>query len=84
MVSGTVQRVGFRDFVQRVASEYTITGWVKNNEDGTVTVLGQGMPDSLKGFIEELHEGSVLAVVSGVAVEWRTPVKLYTDFSVIF
>lgn len=84
VVSGTVQRVGFRDFVQGKAMELGLTGWVRNDDSGTVTVLAQGVPDALKAFIEELHEGSVLATVTGVAVDWQTPKQLYSDFVVVY
>ncbi|MHB8253447.1 MAG: acylphosphatase [Acidiferrobacter sp.] len=39
MVSGTVQGVGFRAFVQREAQRLGITGWVRNRSDGTVEIL---------------------------------------------
>ena len=84
IVSGKVQRVGFRDFVQRSAREHKLTGWVKNREDGTVEICAQGYPDDLKLFIEELHNGSVLARVESVAVDWRTPKELFDDFVVSF
>ena len=84
VVSGDVQKVGFRDFVQGKAMEFGLTGWVRNNGDGTVTVLAQGIPDNLKALIEELHEGSVLATITGVAVDWQTPKELFSDFVVVY
>lgn len=84
VVSGKVQRVGYRDFVARIAKECSLTGYVQNKEDGSVEVLAQGMPDDLKALIETLHEGSVLAHVDEVSADWRTPVKQYDDFEVLF
>lgn len=84
VIVGRVQQVGFRDFVQTQAKECGITGWVKNNDDGTVSVLAQGLPEDTKRFIEELHEGSVLSVVEGVSVDWGTPKEPFTDFVVIY
>lgn len=83
IVSGKVQRVGYRDFVQRMAKERGLKGWVKNREDGTVEILAQGYPDDLKACIEALHTGSVLAKVDSVAVDWRTPKHQFDDFSVL-
>lgn len=82
-IRGKVQNVGFRDFVQTQAANCELTGWVKNNEDGTVSVRAQGMPEHLKRFIEELHEGSVLSQVTDVAVQWQAVGELFSDFSVI-
>jgi acylphosphatase len=83
VISGKVQRVGYRDFVESVARERGVTGWIRNKDDGTVEVLFQGIPDALKACTEDLHTGSVLARVDGVAVDWRTPQKLFEDFKVI-
>ena len=83
-VSGKVQRVGYRDFVDRSAKEHNLKGWVRNNADGTVEVLVQGIPDALKAFTEELNEGSVLARVESVATDWRTPKKLFDQFEVLY
>jgi acylphosphatase len=84
IVSGKVQQVAYRDFVQHTANEYGVTGWVRNKDDGTVELVAQGIPDDLKECIERFNTGSVLAHVVGVAVDWRTPEKLYDDFVVIY
>lgn len=84
IVSGKVQQVAYRDFVQDAAKKWNITGWVKNTKNGTVEILGQGILDDLKQFVEGLHEGSVLAHVETVAVDWRTSSEHFDDFVVIF
>lgn len=82
-VSGKVQGVGYRDFVDTYAKDKGLVGWIKNTPKGTVEVLVQGTPDQLKDCIEILHEGSILAKVEGVAVDWRTPKKLFDAFKVL-
>ncbi len=82
IVAGKVQGVRYRDYVQAVAGELGVFGFVRNNHDGTVLVLGQGEPDVLKSFVEYLHEGSVLSEVDSVSVEWGTAKVTYDDFSV--
>jgi acylphosphatase len=82
-VTGKVQRVGYRDFIQNAASELGLFGYVKNNQDGSVSVLVQGEPDNLRLFVEYLHEGSSLAKVEGVAIEWGTAKVTYDDFSLL-
>ena len=83
IVSGKVQRVGYRAFVESLARKHQLSGWVKNREDGCVEILFQGIPDELKHAIEGLHEGSVLAHVASVGVDWRTPREQFDDFKVI-
>lgn len=83
IISGTVQGVHFRDYIQVSAGKLGLTGFVRNNRDGTVAVVAHGMPDQLKLFVEYLHEGSLQSRVEGVSVEWRTATTLYDDFSVL-
>lgn len=84
IVSGKVQGVGFRAFVESVAREHSVTGWVRNDhKKGTVEIVFQGIPDVLKECIEDLHRGSVLSRIESIAVDWRSPQKLFDDFKVI-
>lgn len=82
-ITGKVQGVRYRDFVQVSAGELRLKGFVRNNSDGTVTVVAQGLPDELKEMVEYLHEGSLLSKVEGVAVEWKTAHATFDDFSVL-
>lgn len=82
IISGRVQNVGFRDYVQRAAGTCLVSGWVRNQGDGTVELVAQGTPDALKEFVEHLHEGSIAARVESVSVEWRTARETYDDFSI--
>lgn len=83
IVKGRVQRVGYRDFVEQYAREQGLFGWIKNMEDGSVAVVIQGTPDQLKDCIEVLNQGSSLARVESLAVDWRTPEKQFDEFRVI-
>lgn len=82
IITGRVQQVGFRAYAESEAKTCGVTGWIQNQEDGTVQVLIQGTPENVKYFIEVLHEGSVLARVEDVATMWRSPQQLFTDFVV--
>jgi acylphosphatase len=50
IVSGLVQGVGFRMFVQREASARSLSGWTRNLPDGTVEIEAQGS----SGLVDEL------------------------------
>jgi acylphosphatase len=84
IITGKVQGVSFRDYVQVSAMKLGLTGFVRNNRDGSVLVVAHGMPDELKLFVEYLHEGSLNSKVEGVAVEWRTATTTYDDFSIVY
>ncbi|OGG41493.1 hypothetical protein A2837_03240 [Candidatus Kaiserbacteria bacterium RIFCSPHIGHO2_01_FULL_46_22] len=82
IINGKVQGVAYRTYVQDSATALGLVGYTRNLPDGTVEVVAQGDPSTLKEFIEHLHEGSLTAVVEGVAVEWRTVRKELDDFSI--
>ncbi|MEX0931063.1 MAG: acylphosphatase [Candidatus Paceibacterota bacterium] len=81
-ITGDVQNVGFRDYVQRSADALLVVGWVRNRTDESVELIAQGNPDALKEFIEHLHEGSLHAIVEGMSVDWRTAKNVYDDFAI--
>jgi len=83
VVTGHVQGVAYRTYVQESATQLELVGYVKNRADGTVEVLAQGLPDTLKELVEYLYEGSLLSKVEGVSVEWRTPYKTFAEFSLL-
>lgn len=83
VITGRVQGVAYRTYVQESATELELVGYVKNIPDGSVEVVAQGISDVLKDFIEYLYEGSLRAEVDSVAVDWRTAKKIYDEFSVL-
>ena len=83
VVSGKVQAVAYRTYVQDSATDLEITGYVRNLDNGTVEVVAQGSPDLLKEFVEYLNEGSLMSEVAGVAVDWRSVGKTYKEFSLL-
>lgn len=83
IVTGKVQAVRYRDFIQVSATTLGIKGFVRNNRDGSVTVVGHGIPDELKLFVEYLYEGSLASKVEAVSVEWRSATVTYQDFAIV-
>ena len=68
VVSGRVQGVGFRWFVEREAATLGITGWVRNRDDGRVEVMATGTREQLSALDARLREGPRAARVDDVAV----------------
>ncbi len=54
--SGRVQGVGFRYKASHVASQYRLTGYVKNEYDGSVTVEIQGTEQEIYMFLKSLSQ----------------------------
>ncbi len=69
IVSGRVQGVGYRVFVQQTARDLGVRGWARNLEDGSVEVLGIGSSRQLDDLEGELRLGPPAADVRHVSVE---------------
>ncbi|MEU3889815.1 carbamoyltransferase HypF [Streptomyces sp. NPDC029041] len=68
-VRGTVQGVGFRPFVHRLATELTLAGFVSNTASG-VLIEVEGPPEGVADFCDRLaKEPPPLATVTGVGFE---------------
>ena len=77
-VSGRVQGVYYRATTQETARENSVSGWVKNLDDGRVEAVFEGNKDAVESMIEWCHTGSPKARVDDVEVEYSEPVGLDT------
>lgn len=81
-VTGRVQGVFFRQSTKEEAIRLGITGWVRNEDDGSVSVvMCSDDEDALTDFQSWLHRGPVAAQVITVEVG-PCPVGDWQDFSI--
>ena len=66
LVSGRVQRVGFRAATRREANRLGLRGHARNLPDGRVEVVAAGAPEAVREMREWLNRGPTLARVDGV------------------
>jgi acylphosphatase len=66
LVSGRVQGVGFRWFVEQHAQSIGVTGWVRNLDDGRVEAYAVGEEAHLDQLAARIHQGPSLSSVRGV------------------
>jgi acylphosphatase len=58
VVTGRVQGVGFRAFVQSAAKRLGLTGWVRNGNDGrTVEMVAEGPHEEVQRFLSIIKAG---------------------------
>lgn len=69
---GRVQGVGFRMFVQQHAMELGLTGWVRNMEDGSVTMEIQGRQEKIDRLTDFIRQGNFFIRVSSLSLESRS------------
>ena len=73
VVHGFVQGVYFRDTARRLALRHGVSGWVRNNWDGTVEAVFEGEPEAVQRLVEFCREGPRGAVVERVDVYDEPP-----------
>lgn len=84
-VTGLVQGVGFRWTTQMIAQELGITGTVKNNPDGSVSIVAQGEELPLEHFIKKIKASpSVAGHVDHVDLNTISNAEKFTRFSVVY
>ncbi|MBI5868878.1 MAG: acylphosphatase [candidate division Zixibacteria bacterium] len=83
-VTGVVQGVGFRYYVVRRAREFGLSGWTRNNPDGSVEIEAVGNERTLKGFVEEVRIGPPGAHIAGLTVEQFNDDPGYDGFEIRF
>ncbi len=59
---GSVQGVGFRYTARHAANMYRLTGYVRNEYDGSVTCEVQGEQDAIDEFIRTLSRGRFIDI----------------------
>lgn len=83
-ISGRVQGVAFRHCTNREAKQHGISGWVRNNQDGTVEALFEGEEAAVRAVIDWCKQGPDAARVDSVHVSWQMSNNEYDSFSVLF
>lgn len=80
---GNVQNIGFRFEVQSHAKPLGITGYAKNNDDGSVTAQLQGSLEDINRVILSLQNIDRIQINS--ITEKEIPLDYYeNDFSIIY
>ena len=69
IVRGSVQGVGFRWYVQRVAGRLELDGWVANRSDRSVEVVAEGPGEAIDDLIAALRNGPPSSRVGAVEVQ---------------
>jgi acylphosphatase len=81
LITGRVQKVGFRACVRRIATDLHIAGTVMNLPDGRVQIFASSDPMILEKFISMLY-GCPRAVIRDMRSHEIVP-KSFDGFSII-
>jgi len=83
IVSGRVQGVNYRYFVNRTAHALGLKGYVKNLWDGRVEVYAEGEEALISKLEEKLKIGPELARVTDLEIIEEI-LQSYTDFKITY
>ncbi len=79
-IFGRVQGVFFRFSTARKAQQLGLTGWVRNEVDGTVKIVAEGEEENLKKLIDWCQTGPLFAKVVNLEVKWDKAIGEFRDF----
>jgi acylphosphatase len=80
---GEVQGVGYRYFVTGCAQATSVTGYVKNQPDGSVLVVAEGERAALDAFLRMIKaEEDAVIRVDFLAVTWGEASGEFAGFGV--
>jgi acylphosphatase len=68
IITGRVQGVGFRDWVERQALQAGLAGYVRNRREGTVELVISGSEAQVDAMLAQCRKGPRLAIVDSIEV----------------
>ena len=81
MIHGQVQGVNYRHSMRREAQRLSVSGWVRNCNDGTVEAMVQGTAEALDALLRWARRGPERAQVERIDV--RAAEGSYSGFAVL-
>ncbi len=81
LIRGRVQNVGFRYFAFKTARTLNLSGFVRNELDGSVYIEVEGDEANIRSFVRVLEKGPSWARIDFIDVS-AIPCQHYTDFIV--
>ncbi|HII81669.1 MAG TPA: acylphosphatase, partial [Methanosarcina sp.] len=82
-VYGRVQKAGFRDFIDEIAFNLNLNGFVKNLDDGTVQVVCEGDETAISELLKKINVTQYPIRVENIEVTYKKPTGEYKTFELI-
>ena len=79
---GRVQGVGFRFTVVNLAQRLDVTGWVKNDFDGSVSMVAEGEEDPLMTLLQAIQNSQLDRYITNELVRRSTATSEFESFSI--
>jgi len=82
IITGKVQKVGYRSLAFKRAKEYHLMGWVMNLKTGEVEMLLQGDETKIEAMLRWCNKGPETARVEKIFFEEITTVEEFKSFEI--
>ena len=82
--SGTVQGVGFRFTAERLARRFSVSGFVRNLDDGRVEVVAEGEETTLTDFLTAIRESGMKHYIRDVEAHWSNAQGTFKGFGIAY
>ena len=83
IASGRVQRVGFRDLVEKIAQDLGLSGTVENQKPYDVRIVAEGEEGALQAFVEGLKVERGQIRVRDLLVRWSEATGEFPYFQIL-
>jgi len=83
IVYGRVHKAGFRDFIDEIAFNLDLNGYVKNLDDGTVQIICEGEEDVIKDLLKKINIIQYPIRVENIDVAYKKSTGKYRTFEII-
>ncbi len=80
IISGKVQKVGYRKWLEKQAYLYAINGWVTNLKNDKVEAVFSGMPNAVDFILEQCKKGPKSAIVNDLQIKTIAPMVVDKGF----
>ncbi|MFA5772511.1 MAG: acylphosphatase [Thermoplasmata archaeon] len=82
-VTGRVQKAGYWDFVDEVAYNLQLNGYVKNLKNGTVEIICEGKKESIEKLAKKINVQKYPIRVENVNIEYSKATGKFKEFTII-
>lgn len=81
-VFGAVQGIFFRSDTEKLARALGLTGWVRNEKDGSVTIVAEGDEEQLKELAGWCQKGNARSRVERADIDFKSAGGEFTGFEI--
>jgi len=82
IAKGEVQKVGYRNIIEKIARKLQLTGYVENLEGGDVKIVVEGKRNELNEFIEKIKISKFPIFVEKIETSFTEPTKEFKYFKI--